>query len=69
MAPEPVRKAADKALEEIESGAFAREWTREQEEGLPELSRLWKQAEAHPINAAESRLSDLRAIVARADET
>ncbi|MFC1734729.1 ketol-acid reductoisomerase [Candidatus Hydrogenedentota bacterium] len=59
-------KHVDDVIEEIASGAFAREWTKEQENGLPELEKLWKKALAHPISQAEERLDELRKAVARA---
>jgi ketol-acid reductoisomerase len=51
--PDAFKETFGKALEEIRSGRFAREWQREQEEGYPTFHRLVEEALAHPLNAAE----------------
>lgn len=51
--PEAFRETFRRALEEIRSGRFAREWRQEQEEGYPTFRRLLEEAMAHPLNAAE----------------
>jgi len=51
--PDSMKRTFRRALEEIRSGRFAREWRREQEAGYPNFRQLWEQAEAHPMNAAE----------------
>jgi ketol-acid reductoisomerase len=48
-----MKRTFRRVLEEIRSGRFAREWRREQEAGYPNFRRLWEEAEAHPMNAAE----------------
>ena len=65
MAPPAVREAADAALEEIRSGAFAREWAAEQDAGLPALKRLHAEALAHPMHASEQKLETLRRLMAQ----
>lgn len=42
-------------LDEIRSGAFAREWTAEVEAGLPRVSALIQAAREHPIEEARRR--------------
>ena len=64
MAPPGLLKAVDAAMEEIQSGAFAREWAAEQEAGLPALNRLWQQALRHPMTDSEKRLAPLREVIA-----
>jgi len=64
MAPPGLLKAVDAAMEEIQSGAFAREWAAEQEAGLPALNRLWQQALRHPMTDSEKRLAPLREMIA-----
>jgi ketol-acid reductoisomerase len=66
MVSESVEREADAVLDEIRSGAFAREWRDEQDQGLPTLKALWQQALAHPLSEAEARLEDLRQVVAKA---
>ena len=51
--PDSMKRTFRRALEEIRSGRFASEWRAEQEAGYPKFRRLWEQAEAHPMNAAE----------------
>jgi ketol-acid reductoisomerase len=54
MLPEEARERFRQALAEIRSGAFAREWTAEQEKGYPEFESLRKNASEHPLNEAEA---------------
>lgn len=57
---ETVRQQMRKHLrDEVASGAFAAEWTQEQEAGLPDFTRLKKAALSHPINRAEDELKRL----------
>ena len=60
MAPKDLLEAVDAAMAEIQSGAFAREWTAEQDKGLPTLERLRREALRHPMNRSEKRLEPLR---------
>jgi ketol-acid reductoisomerase len=54
MLPDDVKDPLRDALQEIRSGRFATEWTREQERGYPNFERLRREAGAHAINAAET---------------
>jgi ketol-acid reductoisomerase len=54
MLPEAARERFRQALNEIRSGAFAREWTAEQERGYPDFEALRKSAAEHPLNDAEA---------------
>lgn len=54
MLPEDARARFREALEEIRSGAFAREWSAEQEKGYPEFEGLRRTATEHPLNEAEA---------------
>jgi len=65
MAPKALLRQIDKAMEEIRSGAFAREWAAEQERGCPGLQGLTRKALEHPLNAAEERLASLKDAMAR----
>jgi ketol-acid reductoisomerase len=49
------REAMARMLEEIRSGAFAREWLAEVAAGRPELARLLAQADADPIEEGRRR--------------
>lgn len=53
-----IRSFMDKAATEIESGAFAEEWEKEQAEGMSEFNRLREEAFQHPINEIEDKLRD-----------
>ena len=45
-------------LSEIRSGAFAREWAREREEGAPRLAGLVQEGRDHPIEEAGRRVRE-----------
>ena len=45
-----------KAMNGIRSGRFAKEWANEQAEGYPNLTKLMKQAEDHPITKTERKV-------------
>lgn len=64
MAPTELLDVIDGVMAEIRSGAFAREWAAEQEEGLPALTRLWQEALEHPMNGSEKQLEPLRRMMA-----
>jgi ketol-acid reductoisomerase len=51
--PDSMKRTFRRVLEGVRSGRFAREWRREQEAGYPNFQRLWEEAQAHPMNAAE----------------
>lgn len=51
--PDSMKRTFRRVLDEVRSGDFAREWRREQEAGYPNFQRLWEEAQAHPMNAAE----------------
>ncbi|MBU4342924.1 MAG: ketol-acid reductoisomerase [Candidatus Omnitrophica bacterium] len=53
---ERTRKEMKKILKEVQSGKFAREWIRENENGRPEFSKLRKQDDAHPIEVTGKKL-------------
>lgn len=47
------------SLRDIRGGAFAKEWTREQDEGFPRLNRLRKQEAERPVWDYEQQTLDL----------
>jgi len=51
-----VKKKMEKALKRIQSGAFAKEWTKEYEEGCPNFNDLRKAGEKHDIEKVGKRL-------------
>jgi ketol-acid reductoisomerase len=53
MLPDETRERLRAALDEIRSGRFAAEWTREQEQGYPRFNELRHAADTHDINRAE----------------
>jgi ketol-acid reductoisomerase len=56
-----VKARMKEALEEIRSGAFAEEWTRENAAGKPHLKALEDEAARHPIEEVGARLRALTA--------
>lgn len=54
-----VKKRMQKALKEIQSGKFAKEWVAEYENGYPEYNRLLKEGADHPIEKTGARLRGL----------
>jgi len=68
MAPPELLARVDKAMDEIASGGFHAEWVREQEDGKPNMRRLWQRALAHPLAKAEAELDTLRRMVAKSWE-
>ena len=65
MAPPELLSCVDKALDEIASGEFHKEWVKEQKEGKPRMRKLWQHALDHPLAKSETELESLRRIVAR----
>ncbi|HEY57125.1 MAG TPA: ketol-acid reductoisomerase [Anaerolineae bacterium] len=53
---ETVRQAMRQILEEIQSGAFARRWIEENEQGRPWFERQRREAARHPIERVGRRL-------------
>jgi len=52
-----VKEKARRILnKEIKLGTFAKEWSKEQQAGLPKLKALWKEALNHPINKDEESI-------------
>ena len=49
------RKAMEEILEEIRSGAFARDWRAEVAAGQPRVAAAGARAEAHPMERARRR--------------
>jgi ketol-acid reductoisomerase len=56
---EAVREEMKRILGEIQSGAFAQEWIRENQAGRPAFSRLRKAASAHRIEEVGERLREM----------
>ncbi len=65
MAPPELLDRVNVAIQEIISGRFHAEWTREQEAGKPNMRRLWQQALQHPLARSEAKLEALRQIAAK----
>ena len=65
MAPPELLAQVDRAIEEVSSGAFHKEWVQEQRAGKSNMSRLWRQALEHPLAKSEAKLESLRKIIAR----
>jgi ketol-acid reductoisomerase len=55
---EESRTAMKKVLEEIQSGAFAREWIAENRAGGESLSRMREEGAKHPIEGVGKDLRD-----------
>ncbi|MFH0840337.1 MAG: ketol-acid reductoisomerase [Candidatus Omnitrophota bacterium] len=56
---EKTRKIMKKTLKDIQSGKFAREWIRENEEGRPNFNKLLKAGDEHPIEAVGKKLREM----------
>jgi ketol-acid reductoisomerase len=54
-----LRKHLEAALEKIRDGSFAREWAAEAAANYPTFEKLRREAEAHPINAADKSIRQL----------
>lgn len=54
-----VKKRMKKALEEIQSGKFAKTWVKEFESGYPKYNQLLKDGEKHDIEKVGARLRGL----------
>lgn len=50
------RKEMKKILEEVQSGKFAKEWIKENEEGRPLYNKLSKQDDSHPVEIIGKKL-------------
>jgi len=68
MAPVELRARVDEVIDEIKSGRFHTEWVKEQQEGKPNMRRLWEKAIEHPLSQSEAKLEALRRIVAKTYE-
>ena len=64
MRPLEIVERANRAMHEIKSGLFAREWEAEQKAGKPRLKQLWQDAQNHPLTQAETKLEPLRKAIA-----
>jgi ketol-acid reductoisomerase len=51
-----IRETLEKAYNYLEKGDFAREWKEEQEKGMPEFKRLWKNAMESEISKLEEKI-------------
>jgi ketol-acid reductoisomerase len=54
-----VKKRMKKALKDIQSGKFAKEWIREYQDGYPRFNRIRKEEAEHPIEKVGKRLRGL----------
>jgi ketol-acid reductoisomerase len=54
-----VKKRMKKALKDIQSGKFAKEWIREYQDGYPRFNKIRKEEAAHPIEKVGKRLRGL----------
>jgi len=57
--PDSAKEIVRKIVDDIKTGAFAREWQLEQMAGFPVFGRLKELASKHPINETEERLKEL----------
>jgi len=54
-----VRAEMKKILREIQSGSFAQEWIKENEEGRPSFNKLRKQGHSHRIESVGENLREM----------
>jgi ketol-acid reductoisomerase len=62
---ERVKEAMRRALAEVRSGAFAREWVAEDDAGRPNFSKLREQLAAHPIEQVGQQLRGMMSWIDR----
>ncbi|MCC6681278.1 MAG: ketol-acid reductoisomerase [Phycisphaeraceae bacterium] len=55
--PLTVRERMVEILKRIRNGEFAKEWTKEQKDGMPHFKALLEEARGHPINQAEAEIA------------
>ena len=53
------RQAMKECLEGVHDGSFAKQWMKEYEDGLPELSRLRAEEAEHPIEVVGKKVRQL----------
>ncbi|MBU4312392.1 MAG: ketol-acid reductoisomerase [Candidatus Omnitrophica bacterium] len=53
---ERTRKEMKKILKQVQSGRFAREWIKENENGRPEFNKLRKEDDTHPVEVIGKKL-------------
>ncbi|MBU0710126.1 MAG: ketol-acid reductoisomerase [Candidatus Omnitrophica bacterium] len=56
---ERTRKEMKKILKQIQTGKFAREWIKENEEGRPNFNSLLKEGDEHPIEKIGKQLREM----------
>jgi len=56
---ERTRKEMKKILKEVQSGKFAREWIRENQNGRPNFNKLLQEADEHPIEKVGKQLREM----------
>jgi ketol-acid reductoisomerase len=62
-----VKKRMQKALKEIQSGKFAKEWVAEYEGGYKNYNRLLKEGEKHPIEKTGAKLRSMMPWIQKRD--
>jgi ketol-acid reductoisomerase len=55
-AGQQLRRHMEKALEYIQNGSFAREWSADAQAGYPRFQRAREQAFQHPLNEADQSI-------------
>jgi len=63
-----VKDRMREALREVQSGAFAKEWIAENEKGQPELNKLRKQNQEHPIEKVGGELRKMMSWLLKKDQ-
>ena len=53
------RKEMKKILEEIQTGSFAKEWIKENEQGRPNFNKLMQEGDNHPIEKVGAQLREM----------
>jgi ketol-acid reductoisomerase len=68
MAPRELLAQIDETMQEIRSGKFHKEWTKEQKNGKANMKRLWEKAVNHPLAKTEAQLESLRGMIITTSE-
>jgi ketol-acid reductoisomerase len=62
-----VKKRMEKALKEIQSGKFAKDWMKEYHDGYPQFNKIRKEEAKHPIEKVGTRLRGLMPWIKKRD--
>ncbi|CAN5237550.1 ketol-acid reductoisomerase [soil metagenome] len=62
-----VKRRMEKALKEIQSGKFAKDWMKEYQDGYPQFTKIRREEAKHPIEKVGTRLRSLMPWIKKRD--